>query len=231
MRRDAAAAHDRRMRRNPVLIVSALLAALGPLVGNGLYAGPDGEGEALLASLRAGLDARATLALSLELAGFVGLCVLLGSLAAAVAPSRPRAAAVTVVAGAAMIAVKLGSAAPMMTAHRLADDLDAGTATALLDLNEMAFVVSGLLLSLALAAAGIGLLGLDVPSWTGWAPAVLGSLGVVAGGAGIIDPDAYVPVPFLLLLVWMLALAIWSAVARPASVSTRADARVTTMSA
>jgi len=39
----------------------------------------------------------------------------------------------------------------------------------------------------------------------------MGVLGVVAGIVGVARPEAYVPIPFLLLLVWMIALAIATA--------------------
>lgn len=201
------------MRRNPLLIVSAMLAALGPLVGNGIYAGPNGAGEQQLASLRDGLPTAGYVGLTLEIIGFIALCVVVACLVAALARRSPVAAATTGVAGAAMVAVKLGSAAFVMTAYHLADSLNATEADVLITLNGMAFVLSGLLLSLSFGAAGLGLLRTSAPRWVGRVPAVLGPLGVAAALVGVADPDAYVPIPFLLLLLWMIALALWSVMA------------------
>lgn len=219
------------MRRNPVLITAALLAGLGPLVGNGLDAGPTGDAEEQLASLRAGLTGAGRLGLLLELAGLIALCVLMACLIAVAARRRPAAAATAAIAGAAMVAVKVGSAGPIMAAYHRADSIDAATASVLIDLNDMAFVVSGLLMSLAFGALGVGLWHADGPRWVTRTPAVLGLLGVGAGASGMTDPDAYVPVPFLLLLLWMIVLALWSATTRSAPNAGARPSVASTMSA
>jgi hypothetical protein len=210
MRRDAVVAEPVAMTRNPVLIASALLASLGPLVGNGLYAGPE-DTDQRLAELRDGLPAAAYVAYPLEIVGFLATCVLCAWLTVFLFRHAPVAAVTTSVAGAAMAAVKLGSAAPIMVAFDMADDIDAQTAEILLSLNDMPFVISGLLFCFAFLAAGMGLLKTAVSRWLAWWPIVAGALGVVAGTVGIVAPDNYVPIPFLLLLVWMIALAIASA--------------------
>lgn len=194
------------------LVLSALVAALGPLVGNGVYAGPDtSSGAKILSEYADGLPAVGYVALSLEVIGFVGLVVLVACLVVRTHVVAPVAAFTAAIAGAAMVAVKLGSGTSLMTVIEGADDMEPGVAEALMSLNDMAFVVSGLLLCLALAAVGIGLLRTDLPRFLAWWPTVVGALGVVAGVVGVVAPDAYVPVPFLLLLVWMIALAIATA--------------------
>lgn len=202
------------MKRNRTLIISALLASLGPLVGNGLYAGPGGSGEAILADAREGLPTVAYLAYTLELLGFVALAVLLAWLVTFLFRRVPVAAFTTGIAGSAMLAVKVGSAAPMMTVYAMPDRLDPTTAEALISMNDQSFVVSGFLMSVAFLAAGVGLLATEFPRWLAWWATVAGGLGVVAGVVGVVRPDAYVPIPFLLLLVWMIAVALVS-VMRP----------------
>lgn len=202
------------MKRDPVLIVSALMSALGPLVGNGLYPGPTGSDEHVLATLRDGLPTVAYVAYSIELAGFAATVVLVGWLVAFLRHAAPVAAASVGVAGAAMLAVKVGSAGPPMAALSLADKIDATTADLLFNLNGQAFVIDGFFTSIAFGAAGFGLLKTSVPRWLAWWPAVLGVLGTVAAGIGITSPQAYFPVPFLLLLVWLIALAIRSSIGR-----------------
>jgi hypothetical protein len=216
------------MTRNPILIVSALLASLGPLVGNGLYAGPAG-----LSELRDGLPAVAHVAYALEITGFLALAVLLAWFTVHLWRPAPVAAVTTALAGGAMVAVKLGSAAPLMVAVDRADDLDPQTAAVLLGLNGMSFVVGGLLLSVAFLAAGAGLLRTSAPRWLAWWPVLAGALGTVAGAVGITRPDAYLPIPFLLLLVWLIALAIASATGpatgpgRPREIPAKPTARTT----
>lgn len=202
------------MKRNRTLIISALLASLGPLVGNGLYAGPGTDGEAILAEAREGLPTVAYVAYTLELLGFAALAVLFAWLVTFLFERSPVAAVTTGIAGSAMLAVKVASVAPMMTVYSMPDTLDPMTAEALISMNGQSFVVSGFLMSVAFLAAGVGLLATEFPRWLAWWAAVAGGLGVVAGAVGVVRPEAYVPIPFLLLLVWLLAVAL-TAVMRP----------------
>ncbi len=202
------------MKRNRTLIISALLASLGPLVGNGLYAGPGSSGEAILADAREGLPAIAYFAYTLELLGFAALAALFAWLVAFLFERAPVAAVATGIAGSAMLAVKVGSAAPMMTVYSMPDTLDPMTAEAFISMNDQSFVVSGFLMAVAFLAAGVGLLATEFPRWLAWWATVAGGLGVVAGVVGVVRPEAYVPIPFLLLLVWMTAVAL-TAVMRP----------------
>jgi uncharacterized membrane protein YvlD (DUF360 family) len=150
----------------------------------------------------------------LELLGFVALTVLFAWLVTYLFRWVPVAAVATGIAGSAMLAVKVGSAAPMMTVYSMPDTLDPLTAEVLMSLNGQSFVVSGFLMSLAFAVAGAGLLATEFPRWLAWWAAVAGGLGLVAGVVGVVRPEAYVPIPFLLLLVWMIAVAL-TAVMRP----------------
>lgn len=202
------------MKRNRTLVISALLAALGPLVGNGLYAGPGTDGEKILAEATDGLPPVASFAYTLELLGFGALVVLFAWLVAYLFDRAPVAGVATGIAGAAMLAVKVGSAGPMMVAYDMPERLDPTTAEVLISLNDQAFVISGFLMCVAFLAAGVGLLATEFPRWLSWWATVAGALGVVAGVVGIAKPDAYMPIPFLLLLVWMIAVAI-ATVMRP----------------
>ena len=213
MRRDARLRHARGMRRDPILITTALLSALGPLIGNGIWAGPTGTDDEVLAAVRDGLPARAYVGFGLELVGFAAMVVLFAWLVVFLARRAPVAAVATGIAGAGALAVKLGFAAPVMTAYSLAGQLDATTVKMLIDLGDQAFVVDGFFTSIALCAAGIGLLRTEVPRWLAWWPAVAGALGIITAAVGIAKPAAYFPLPFVLLLVWMIALGIRSAMA------------------
>lgn len=214
MCRDRLSHDSRGMKRNRILVISALLASLGPLVGNGLWAGPGSDGDTILGTVRDGLPAIGYVALTLELLGFAALAVLFAWLVTFILERAPVAAVTTAIAGTAMLAVKVGSAAPMMVVLSMQDELDPTAAEALISLNDQAFVVSGFLMCLAFLAAGIGLLETGFPRWLSWWAAVAGGLGVIAGIVGITRPDSYVPIPFLLCLVWMIAVAI-TTVMRP----------------
>lgn len=214
MRRDGLTHDSQGVNRNRVLVTSSLLASLGPLVGNGLWAGPGTDGDQILADAREGLPAIGYVGLTLELLGFTGLAVLFAWLVVHLFDRAPIAAVTTGIAGTAMLAVKVGSAAPMMVVQSMADALDPVTAEALISMNDQSFVVSGFLACLAFLAAGVGLLETEFPRWLSWWAAVAGGLGVVAGIVGITRPDSYVPIPFLLCLLWMIAVAI-TTVMRP----------------
>ncbi len=204
------------MKRNRTLIISALFASLGPLVGNGLYAVPGSSGEAILAEARRGLPTSAYFGYTLELLGFAALAVLFAWIVAFLFERGPVAAVATGIAGSAMLAVKVGSVAPMMTVYSMPDVLDPMTAEALISMTDQSFVVSGFLMSVAFLAAGVGLLATEFPRWLAcWATAA-GGLGVIAGMVGVVRPEAYVPIPYLLLLVWMIAVAL-TTVMRPDS--------------
>lgn len=214
MRRDGAVRNRGGMKqiRNHTLVISGLLASLGPLIGNGLYSGaPSDRGEAIIKEFRDGLPTIGWVGLSMELVGFCALAVFISCLVVRLLAVAPVAAVTTGVAGSTMLAVKVGSAAPWMVVIQGADNMTAETAHTLIYLNGMAFVVSGLLLGLAFAAAGIGLLRTDTPRFLAWWPTVMGPLAVVAGIIGVASPDNYLPVPFLLLLIWMMVLAIATA--------------------
>jgi hypothetical protein len=193
--------------------MSGLLAGLLPLVGNGLYDGGDGSGAAVLAQAEEGLPPIAWVAYPLELVGFGALCVLLGSLVALIWDHAPVAAVTTGIAGAAMVSVKLGTIAPGMALREHHEGVSAATAEVLVAIGDAGFVVSGLLLSVALTAAGVGLLRIDFPRWlAGWAVGA-GGAGTLAGVVGVVAPAAYFPIPFLLLLVWMIAVGLRTALA------------------
>jgi hypothetical protein len=196
------------MKPNRTLIISALLASLGPLVGNGLYAAPATDGEKILAEARDGLPAMAYVAFPLELLGFAALAVLFAWLVAFLFERAPVAAVTTAIAGSAMIAVKVGSAGPWMVVNSIPEKLDPATAEILISMNDQSFVISGFLMCVAFLTAGFGLLASEFPRWLAWWATVAGGLGVVAGMAGIVRPEAYVPIPYLLCLVWMIAVAI-----------------------
>jgi hypothetical protein len=117
----------------------------------------------------------------------------------------------TVALGAGLLhsAVRFEAQAPRMVARLRGDALPADLAGVLVDLNDMAFVITGLLLGLYCASAGaVCVTHRLLPRWLGWFGVVSGLLALVAGIAGMVDPARYLPVPFLAGLAWTLIVSI-----------------------
>lgn len=198
-----------RMNQIPrtVLVPSALLAGLCPLVADTVHEDAVGDGEQILTGAAQGLPLAGQISVGLFLLGFAALMVVLAILSAAIAVRTPYLAGVVAIAGAAAVAVKLAEVQTGMALRQAADVVDPGTAEVLVGIEDAGFVLYGFLLSLALGAAGLGLLpSRGVPAWLAWWGVVAGGLGVLAATIGIVWSPNYVPIPFLLLLVWLIAL-------------------------
>ena len=203
-----------RMNQIPrnLLVPSALLAGLCPLVADTVHEDAVGDGEQILSEAAQGLPLAGHISVGLFLLGFAALIVVLAILSAAIAARTPGLAGVVAIAGAAAVAVKLAEVQTGMALREAADVVDPGTAEVLVGIEEAGFVLYGFLLSLALGAAALGLLrSRGVPVWLAWWGAVAGGLGVLTATVGIVWPPNYVPIPFLLLLVWLIALGLVSA--------------------
>lgn len=199
-----------RPRRLAALTGAAFVVAV--LTGNSLTESVSGEGVlGDLGALAASTAARSGLVL--ELVAFVLLLCFVGSLAGSA--RRSAAAGVMAVAGTTMVAVKLGSAAAVLAALHTRDELDEVTATALVEENGAAFVLFWIPFGLFVAAAArvLGEAG-HVGRVLGHAGLVLGSLGTVAGVLGAVWPSYAVPIPFLLSLIWVIAVSVRLAVGR-----------------
>ena len=111
-------------------------------------------------------------------------------------------------AGLVYAAVRFAAQPPRMVAiYR--DDLPPDLERTLVDLNDTAFVSSGLLLGLFVAAAGWVILAHRVlPRWLGWFGFGSGVLAVGAGVVGMAAPDSYFPLPFLAGLIWTLVVSV-----------------------
>jgi hypothetical protein len=130
----------------------------------------------------------------------------------------------TVALGAGLLhsAVRFEAQAPRMVGQFRGETLPADLAGVMVDLNNMAFVITGLLLGLYCASAGaVCLCHRVLPRWLGWFGLISGLLALIAGVVGMADPDSYLPVPFLAGLVWTLIISILLTV-RPRHVPTDA---------
>ncbi|MGZ4597014.1 MAG: hypothetical protein ACXV4A_10285 [Actinomycetes bacterium] len=160
----------------------------------------------------------ATAGFVLEVLGFTLFIVFLGYLAATFAASKVVGqdattghmfGATAVVAGVTMLAIKLGSAAPVVALSMDRRHLDPTLARVLNDINGAAFVLSWLPTAVFVGAAAIALqrAGL-VGRILGWSGSVLGVVGVPLAIVGLRDPASANPFAFLLAVLWVLAVSV-----------------------
>jgi hypothetical protein len=107
-------------------------------------------------------------------------------------------------AGLVSLAVKIGSGAPVIAATYRRDELTPALARTLVDIGGAAFIISGLLTAVFVLAASMSARGSGVlPRWLSTGGLVAGGVGLVTPLVGVVSPDAYVPIPFLLCLLWV----------------------------
>lgn len=166
-------------------------------------------GGALVQS-ESGVVARASYALAVL--GFTAFVVFVGFLHRILRLAEgPDGWVATVALGAGLLhsAVRFEAQAPRMVGAYRGDALSPELSRTLVDLNDMAFVVTGLLLGLYTAAAGWVCLAHRLqPGWLGWFGLVTGLIAVIAGGVGMVDPGSYIPLAFVAGLVWTLVVSI-----------------------
>ncbi len=204
-------------------------------IGNGLATAgqsqsghPSGE-QVLRDAAAAATSTRATVGFLLEVCGFVLFMMFVGYLWGILARGRGigAAAGTSLVAAITMLAIKLGSAAPMVALTLDRDHLDPQLAQVLNDINGAAFVVSWLPFAvfaggLAVALLGAGLVGRP----TAYVGLVVGVAGVVAAVAGVKDPLGASPFAFLAGMLWLLVVAVRLAVRPGTAAATERQATV-----
>jgi hypothetical protein len=204
--------------------------------GSGQSAHPTGD-QVLRDAAHQVSSASVTAGVALEVLGFGAFIVFLGYLAdvlrrGAAGRRGSIAAGTGIVSGAVMVAVKLGSAAPIMALWVDHGDISPQLALVLNDLGAVAFVISWVPSAIFVAAAAVALHRASlVGRPTAYCGFVLGAAGLVLTIIGIHDPLSANPLAFLLGLLWLLAVSVRLAI-RPGSgasagkASGRADARV-----
>lgn len=185
------------------------------LVGNAMYSsgsveGTDGVGA--LAEAQRDPSLVNTIGFALEIVGFAALLVFVGYLYRVLRGAEgTEESAATVALGGCLVylAIKVGSAAPVMVVSLRSDVLTPDLARTLVDLNDAAFVVSGLMFGLFCTAAARSAISHRVlPRWLGWAGLVIGLLTVAAGTIGIVQVPSFNPLPFVAGLVWTFVVSI-----------------------
>ena len=150
----------------------------------------------------------------LEVSAFLLFFVFLGFLANLLRRNRDDhdvgvAYATAVLAGVAMLAIKLGSVSPMVALYLDRDRLSPELAQVLNDINGAAFLISWLPFAVfvgcaALALYAIGQIGRPT-TYIGLAAAVAG-VGLAAWG--LVDPVAASPLAFMVGMLWLMAISI-----------------------
>jgi hypothetical protein len=204
--------------------------------GSGQSAHPTGD-QVLRDAAHQVSSASVAAGVALEVLGFGAFLVFLGYLADVLRRTAGGrrgsiAAGTGIVSGAITVAVKLGSAAPVMTLWVDHSTISPQLALVLNDLGAVAFVISWLPFAIFVAAAAAALhrAGL-VGRPTAYCGLVLGAAGLVLTIIGIHDPLSANPLAFLLGLLWLLAVSVRLAIRPGAGASAgnpsgRADARV-----
>lgn len=196
------------------------------MVGNQMASGgsadsahPTGE-QVLRDAAHQAASATFTVGFVLEGLGFAAFIVFLGYLADVLhrrVPGRGPggiAAGTVIVSGAVMLAVKLGSAAPLGVLAIDHGHISPELAQVLNDMSAVAFVISWLPFAIFVAAAAAGLhRAALVGRPTAYSGLALGAAGVALSIAGVHDPlGAANPLAFLLGLAWLLAVSVRLAV-------------------
>ena len=155
----------------------------------------------------------------LECLGFAAFIVFLGYLADVLHRRVPRhgpggiAAGTAIVSGTVMLAVKLGSAAPLGALAIDYGHISPQLAQVLNDMSGVAFVISWLPFAIFVAAAAAGLhRAALVGRPTAYSGLALGAAGLALSIAGVHDPLGANPLAFLLGLAWLLAVSVRLAV-------------------
>jgi hypothetical protein len=164
-------------------------------------------------------SATVTAGFVLEALGFAAFIGFLGYLADVLHRRLPGrgpggiAAGTAIVSGAVMLAVKLGSVAPLGALAIDYGHVSPQVAQVLNDMSGVAFIISWVPFAIftGAAAAGLHRAGL-VGRPTAYSGLALGAAGLALGIAGVHDPLGANPLAFLLGLAWLLAVSVRLAV-------------------
>jgi len=186
------------------------------LVGNQLASGssqdPHPSGAKDLADFSGSPTFAQAAGFRMEVLGFLAFMFFLGWLVHRLREQGGTAtwlAGVAGVAGTATLAIKMGSAAPIIAGEVDHRQLSPTLARVLADMNGATFVITFLtsgifLLAIGLAVLASGYLG----RVAGWTAVVIGALGAGLTLATGIDPVNTNPMPFLAGLLWILVVSI-----------------------
>jgi hypothetical protein len=216
---DADSVHSRTWRYTVIHArigaATGILFSVATIVGNEMSNSGNAPGDSAtvaLANIRRAHGAVNHAGTALEIVGFIAFAFFAAYLYRCLRRGEGAngwLAGAALITAAADLGVKLGSGASLVAAYAHPADLSASVAGTLTDLNNAAFVITGLtmagfVLSVSLSAHGSRTL----PRTLTWIGLVLGVLGLVTPNAAIMNPNDYNPLPYLLSLFWITAVAI-----------------------
>ena len=159
---------------------------------------------------------------TLELLGFAAWMLFVGYLCTRVRAGGWLATA-ALTGGVVSVAVKLASAAPLLTGYLLRDELSPDTARMLTNMNGIAFGVDWLPVGLFVACASAAALATrTLGPLLGWGGVLAGTLTVFITAVTGVHLDAGNPLPFLVCLLWILAISVRLAIHRTPKVTSQA---------
>jgi hypothetical protein len=189
--------------------------AVATIVGNELANQGDAAGDGAataLANVRRHHGLLNHLGIALEILGFVALMFFAGYLYRILRRGEGQTgwlAATALIAAAADLGVKLGSGASLAAAYYHPADLTPEMARMLLDLNDAAFVITGITMAaFVLAVSASACASRVLPRTLVWIGVALGVLGLASPIVSLLDPSDYNPLPYLVALLWVAAIGI-----------------------
>jgi hypothetical protein len=170
------------------------------------------DGAVSVASYQRALTATNKIGWSLIVIGFIALLVFLAYIHRWLRRfEAPDGWLSTGVLGAGLLylALQLGELVTVMAGRNPGDKLTTEIASTLLDLDEAAFTVSGLMFGMfVLLTAAHCTVYRALPRWLGLLGVCLGLLTAAAGGVGVANMGGDFPAPYVASLAWMLSLSI-----------------------
>ena len=184
------------------VMVGSVLNAVGSSAGE--------EGPVSVATYQRQLTTTNRIGWSLVVLGFVALVVFLGYFTRWLRRFEAHDGWLSTAVGFAgllYLALGLGELVTVMAGRNPGDELTTEIASTLLDLDEAAFAVSGLMFGVFVLLAGAHCLAYrSFPRWLGVMGVCLGVLTTAAGGVGVVSMGGYLPAPYVASLAWTLCL-------------------------
>lgn len=195
--------------------IAGLIFMTATIAGNAMADSGDAAGSSAavaLANFRRTHGLLNHLGTAIEIAGFIAFMFFAGYLYRVLRGSERRddwLAAPVLITAAADVSVKLGSGAALAAAQFHPAALTPALAQVLVDLNNGAFVITGLTMAgFLLAVSAGGYRSRVLPRTLVWIGIVLGALGLVTPTPGLSDPVNYNPLPYLMSLLWIAAVSV-----------------------
>lgn len=192
-----------------------LLFTVGTIAGNTMSNSgdsPQTDAESILANVRRTHTPINAIGLGIELLGFAALLFFAAYLYRILRRGEGRdgwLAGSVLIAASIDLSIKIGSGAPLAAANTDKAGLTPDLARTLIDLNTGGFILTGF-------AAAVFVLATVASAWTSralprglcWAGMIIAIPGLVTPMFGVYHPADYVPIPYLLTLVWIGAVAV-----------------------